>query len=124
LKRRILELTEGRGVDNVIVAAGNVKAIEASFPLVRKGGKILLFGIPPQGSVFGFDASNAFIREIKLIPSYSTTENEMERALEMMETGMIRLSGMITHRFHLNQVSEAFQVADDPRSSLKVMVYQ
>jgi L-iditol 2-dehydrogenase len=124
LKRQILALTEGRGVDNVIVAAGNVKAIEASFPLVRKGGKILLFGIPPQGSVFDFDVSNAFIREIKLIPSYSTTENEIERALEMMETGMIRLSGMITHRFHLNQVSEAFQVADDPRSSLKVMVCQ
>ena len=123
-KRRILDLTEGRGVDNVIVASGNVKAIEASFPLVRKGGKILLFGIPPQGSVFDCDASNVFIREIKLIPSYSTTENEIERALEMMETGMIRLTEMITHRFDLNRVSEAFRVADDARSSLKVMVYQ
>jgi L-iditol 2-dehydrogenase len=123
-KRRILDLTEGRGVDNVIVASGNVKAIEASFPLVRKGGKILLFGIPPQGSVFACDASSVFIREIKLIPSYSTTENEIERALEMMETGMIRLTEMITHRFELNRVSEAFRVADDARSSLKVMVYQ
>jgi threonine dehydrogenase-like Zn-dependent dehydrogenase len=123
-KRRILDLTEGRGVDNVIVASGNVNAIEASFPLVRKGGKILLFGIPPQGSVFDCDASSVFIREIKLIPSYSTTENEIERALEMMETGMIRLTEMITHRFELNRVSEAFRVADDARSSLKVMVYQ
>ena len=123
-KRRTLDLTEGRGADNVIVASGNVKAIEASFPLVRKGGKILLFGIPRQGSVFDCDASSVFIREIKLIPSYSTTENEIERALEMMETGMIRLTEMITHRFDLNRVSEAFRVADDARSSLKVMVYQ
>jgi len=123
-KRRILDLTEGRGVDNVIVASGNVKAIEASFLFVRKGGKILLFGIPPQGSVFEYDASRVFIREIKLIPSYSTTENEIQRALEMMETGMVHLTEMITHRFHLDQVPEAFRVADDPRSSLKVMVYQ
>jgi threonine dehydrogenase-like Zn-dependent dehydrogenase len=41
-----------------------------------------------------------------------------------METGMIRLTEMITHRFDLSRVSEAFRVADDPRSSLKVMVYQ
>jgi L-iditol 2-dehydrogenase len=123
-KRQILDLTEGRGVDNVIVASGNVKAIETSFPLVRKGGKILLFGIPPQGSVFSCDASNVFIREIKLIPSYSTTENEIGRALEMLETGMIHLTDMITHRFRLDQVAEAFRVADDARSSMKVIVYQ
>jgi L-iditol 2-dehydrogenase len=124
LKKQILDATEGRGVDNVIVASGNVKAIEASFPLVRKGGKILLFGIPPEGSVFTCDASGVFIRETKLIPSYSTTENEIQRALEMIETGMIRLTEMITHRFHLSDISEAFRVADDAQSSLKVMVHE
>jgi L-iditol 2-dehydrogenase len=124
LKKQILDATEGRGVDNVIVASGNVKAIETSFPLVRKGGKILIFGIPPKGSVFSWDASDLFIREIKLIPSYSTTENEIQRALEMMETRMIRLTDVITHRFHLSEISEAFRIADDPQSSLKVMVHE
>ena len=124
LHRQILDATEGRGVDNVVVASGNVKAIEASFQFVRKGGKILLFGIPPEGSVFSYDASNLFIREIKLIPSYSTTENEIQRALEMMETGMIRLTDLITHRFHLSEIAEAFRTADDARLSLKVMVHE
>jgi len=124
LRRQILDVTEGRGVDNVIVASGNVKAIEASFPLVRKGGKILLFGIPPEGSLFNCDASNVFIREIKLIPSYSTTENEIQRALEMMETGMIRLTEMITHRFRLSEIAEAFRTADEAQSSLKVMIHE
>jgi L-iditol 2-dehydrogenase len=122
LKKQILDATEDRGVDNVVVASGNVRAIEASFPLVRKGGKILLFGIPPEGSIFSCDASGVFIREIKLIPSYSTTENEIQRALEMMETGMIRLTDVITHRFHLSEISDAFRIADDARSSLKVMI--
>jgi L-iditol 2-dehydrogenase len=124
LHRQVLEATEERGVDNVVVASGNVKAIEASFLLVRKGGKILLFGIPPEGSMFNCDASSVFIREIKLIPSYSTTENEIRRALEMMETGRIRLTEMITHRFHLSEIAEAFRIADDARSSLKVMVHE
>ncbi|MGB9022015.1 MAG: alcohol dehydrogenase catalytic domain-containing protein, partial [Candidatus Bathyarchaeia archaeon] len=80
--KRVLDATQGRGVDNVIVASGSVKAIQSSFSLVRKGGRILLFGIPPERSMFTWDASSIFIRETKLIPSYSTTENEIERALQ------------------------------------------
>lgn len=124
LHGQVLDATEGRGVDNVIVASGNVKAIEASFLLVRKGGKILLFGIPPERSIFNCDASSVFIREIKLIPSYSTTENEIRRALEMMGTGRIRLTDMITHRFCLSDIADAFRTAEDAQSSLKVMVHE
>ena len=124
LHEQVLDATEDRGVDNVIVASGNVKAIEASFPLVRKGGKILLFGIPPEGSLFNCDASSVFIREIKLIPSYSTTENEIRRALEMMRDKSILLTEMITHRFGLGDIADAFLIADDPQSSLKVMVHE
>jgi len=124
LSRQILDTTEGRGVDNVIVASGSVKAIQSAFPLVRNGGKILLFGIPPQGSMFECDASRLFIREIKLIPSYSTTESEIGRALEMMRMKMIKLTSMITHRFSLGDVEDAFRVADDAQSCLKVMVHE
>ena len=124
LNKQILDATEGRGVDNVVVASGNVKAIQASFPLVRKGGKILLFGIPPEGSVFACDASGVFIREIKLIPSYSTTEKEIRRALEIIDKKIVLLTGMITHRFSLTDIVNGFQAADDPQSSLKVMVHE
>lgn len=124
LGRQVLDATEGRGADNVIVASGSVKAIQSAFPLVRKGGKILLFGIPPQGSMFECDASSLFIREIKLIPSYSTTESEIGRALEMMKRKTIRLTSLITHRFRLGDIEDAFRIADDAQSSLKVMVHE
>lgn len=118
----ILDATEGRGVDKVVVASGNVRAIESSLHLVRKGGKILLFGIPPEGSLLNCDVSDIFIREITFIPSYSTTESEMRTALEMMAAGKIKLTRMITHRFGLADIAEAFRVAGDSGSSLKVMV--
>jgi threonine dehydrogenase-like Zn-dependent dehydrogenase len=63
-----------------------------------------------------------FIREISLIPSYSTTESEMKAALTMMESGKIRLTSMVTHRFKLREIAEAFRAARDTASSLKVMV--
>lgn len=123
LFRSVLDATEGRGVDRAIVASGNLKAIQSSLSLVRKGGKILLFGIPPQRSLLNCDVSDIFIREIKLVPSYSTTEYEMKTALEMMATGKIQLSDMITHRFRLAEIADALRTAEDARSSLKVMVH-
>jgi L-iditol 2-dehydrogenase len=121
-ERSILDVTQGRGFDKVLVASGNSKAIQSSLGLVRKGGRILLFGVPFEGSVLNWDASYMFIREISLIPSYSTTETEMKAALEMMESGKIRLTSMITHRFNLREIAEAFRAARDTASSLKVMV--
>ena len=118
----ILDATEGRGVDRAIVASGSVKAIRSALRLVRKGGKILLFGIPPQGSLLDCDASDIFIREITLIPSYSTTEYEMKVALDMMANGKIQLSEMITHEFRLADIADAFRTAEDAQSSLKVIV--
>jgi L-iditol 2-dehydrogenase len=119
----ILGLTDGKGVDKVIVSSASGKAIESSLQLVRKGGKILLFGIPPEGTYVNLDTSYIFIREISLIPSYSTTEAEIEAALQMMASKKIHMSEMITHRFELAYIADAFRTAEDAASSLKVMVH-
>jgi len=119
----ILDATQGRGVDRAVVASGSVEAIQSSLPLVRKGGKVLLFGIPRQGSLLNCDVSDIFIREITLIPSYSTTEDEMKAALDMMANGKIQLSEMITHKFGLSDIADAFRTAEDAQFSLKVMVH-
>ena len=119
----ILGATNGKGVDKVIVSSASKKAIESSLRLARKGGKILLFGIPPEGTYVNLDTSYVFIREISLIPSYSTTETEIEAALQMMTSKTIHLSEMITHKFHLADIAEAFRTAEDTESSLKVMVH-
>lgn len=119
----ILDATQGRGVDLAVVASGSAEAIQSSLPLIRKGGKVMLFGIPRQGSLLNCDVSDIFIREITLIPSYSTTEHEMKAALDMMANGKIQLSGMITHRFGLSDIADAFRTAEDAQFSLKVMVH-
>jgi len=122
--RSILDATEGRGADRAIVASGSVKAIQSALALVRKGGKILLFGIPPHGSLLDCDASDILIREINLIPSYSTTEYEMKAALGMITNGKIQFSEMITHEFGLADIVDAFRTAEDAQLSLKVMVHE
>ena len=115
-------LTSGLGLDYAIVATGNVKALEQGFRTVRKGGVVLLFGAPARGASAEFDLSNLFIREVKFISSYSTSETEMRIALNLIDKKRINPSRLISHRFPLSKTIDALNVADKGVDAVKVIV--
>ena len=118
----ILKESGNLGVEYAIVATGNPKALESAISIVRKGGKILLFGAPPRGTRASLDISRMFLREITLLSSYSTTETEMRIALELIERRRIDPSLMITHKLPLDRAVEAFRVAQDGKTAGKVII--
>ena len=118
----ILKQTNNLGVDYAIVATGNPKALESAIGIVRKGGHVLLFGLPPRGALLSLDISRLFLREITLQSSYSTSELEMRMALELVEQKRIDTSQMITHRLPLNKLLDAFHVAQNSKSSGKIII--
>jgi L-iditol 2-dehydrogenase len=118
----ILKQTNNLGVDYAIVATGNPKAIESAIGVVRKGGCVLLFGVPPRGTLLPLDISRLFLREINLLSSYSTSEYEMRMALELVEQKRIDTTQMITHRLPFNKLLDAFHVAQNGRTAGKVIV--
>lgn len=120
--KRIAAETNGRGVDFAIVATGNPKAIQEATSSVRKGGNVVLFGAPGRGTLVSLDMSRLFLHEISIHSSYSTSETEMQIALDLMQTGRINSSQMITHRLPLERTVEAFHLAEDGREAVKVMV--
>ncbi|MBI2075971.1 MAG: alcohol dehydrogenase catalytic domain-containing protein [Candidatus Aenigmarchaeota archaeon] len=107
----IKDSTEGRGVDAVIVATGNVKALELSLQVVRKGGKIMIFGVPSKGSLLDFDANYLFSNEIQLLTSGYCSELETKAALRIIENKTVDVESLITHRFPLDKAPEAFDIA-------------
>ncbi|MEM2909999.1 MAG: alcohol dehydrogenase catalytic domain-containing protein [Nitrososphaerota archaeon] len=114
--------TEGRGVDIAVVATSSSKAIPVALEAVRKGGTLCLFGAPEKGAIVGLDISNIFIREISLVTSYSTTEKYTNLSLSLIASGRIGYSDLITHRFRLENVDEAFKTAIDASNAMKVIV--
>ena len=121
VQARILESTVGAGADCTIVATGNPKAIAQAVSTVRKGGKILLYGFPPRAP-FPLDLVRLYLREINLQASYSTSETEMRMALDLIGTGRIQPSLLITHRLPLERIVEALHLAESGRSAVKVIV--
>jgi L-iditol 2-dehydrogenase len=119
---RIMETTDGRGVDISIVATGNTKALLHSLELTRSGGRVILFGVPPKGSKVQLDVNHIFSNEIRLIPSLAASEKETNFALELIKTKRIDIKSIITHRFSLERVTDAIQCAYEAKDAMKVVV--
>jgi len=115
--------TDGRGVDLAVVSTGNPAALKTALDAVRRGGKIILFGAPPKSSTVDLDISRLFIDELSIIPNYSTTERETLQAFHLLRAGTINPLQLITHRYPLAKVVEAFETAASPESSMKVIVH-
>jgi L-iditol 2-dehydrogenase len=114
--------TGGRGVDVCVVATGSVNALLQSFELTRRGGKIMLFGVPPRGSDLSYDMSKLYSNEHTLIPSYAASEIETNQALKLLAENRIDIESIITHRFDISDAAAAVRCAHEAKDAMKVIV--
>jgi L-iditol 2-dehydrogenase len=110
------------GVDLAIVSTGNQKAIQPALASVRKGGKLLLFGAPAQGSTIDLDVGALFSRQILIVTSYSCVESDIHQALGFLAKGDIDLRSMVTDRFALRDAPKALEQARTSRTTIKTMI--
>lgn len=105
----------GKEPEIAVVATGNVSAFSDAVKTVSKGGRVLLFGSPPAGSFASVNMPAIFLKGLTIFSSYSTSEVETRKALEMISGGLIELEDLITHRFKLDDAAKAFEVAQDQK---------
>ena len=114
--------TGGRGVDLAVVATGHPAVVRSATELVRRGGTVNLFGLPEAGSHLETDLQDLYLRGIRVIPSYATTEPDLAEVHRMVVAGRLHLSDLVSHRVPLAEIQEAFRRAGRPDESLKVVV--
>jgi len=127
---RVKAFTGGRGVDIVFECAGGdsmPQTLPQATRMARRGGKVVIVG--------GFDAGETAIplewqriqmSEIQLIPSASFAMHDIYReqgmVLDLISKGRIDVKKMITHRFSIDQINEAFDTADRKEETGAVFV--
>jgi L-iditol 2-dehydrogenase len=121
LVTQAMKESNSAGFDLVIVATGNLSVFSEAVQCVRKSGTLLLFGLPHQGTFYNLDLASLFLNELKIIPSYSTTDIEMGAALKLLEQREIDVKKFITAVFPLSKVGEAFAAAR-AQNQMKVLV--
>jgi L-iditol 2-dehydrogenase len=107
------------GVDVAFEAAGNDSAVGLAMASVRPGGRVVLAGIPGDDAI-RFGASLA--RRKGLTIAMARRMNEVyPRAISLAERGVLDLGSVVTSRYGLGEVQDAF-AAGARRTGLKVVV--
>jgi threonine dehydrogenase-like Zn-dependent dehydrogenase len=107
------EITEGRLVDLVVEAAGELSAINLAVDLVRKFGQILFFGCP-RGQILEFNFEQFFFKCCQATTIVGAAEEpgqiSTRTALQMIAQGEIDVQPMLTHCFPFERVMEAYEL--------------
>ncbi len=118
---RVAELTNGEGVDFVFDASGSSAACASAPALAARGGSITIIGWPEK-SVFPYPVETIIEKELDI---HGTNRycNAFPRAIALLAGGSIDVHPLVSHRFALDHVTEAFAfAADNPAQTIKLMV--
>lgn len=120
--RQLVQLaTGGRGVDLAVVATSAPAAVPLAVSLVRRGGTVNLFGLPEAGSHLEEDLQQLYLRGLRIIPTYATTERDIAEVHSLLAAKRFEVRDLVTHRFSLDKLPDAFQLAAQPEKALKVI---
>lgn len=114
----VLSRTDGVGCDVYIEATGHPAAVQQGLDLVKKGGTFVEFSVMSGPSTIDWsiigDAKEITIRGSQLSP------NCFADVISMMENGLLRTDGVVTHQFPLEQWELAYETAQT-KQALKVI---
>jgi threonine dehydrogenase-like Zn-dependent dehydrogenase len=111
------------GVDRVYECVGSDSALDDALRLTRPGGQVVLVGVPSIAK--GVDWTSIFAKELEVVAAYTyhhaeqfqgRTLSTFDLAIELMASGKVDLSWMVTHRFTLDEYDKAFKLMGQKRN--------
>jgi alcohol dehydrogenase len=120
----IMRLTDGRGVDVAIEALGTQLTFESALRVIRPGGVLSSLGVYSSDLKIPLDAFAAGLGNKSIRTTLCPGGKErMRRMLNVISSGRVDLGGLVTHRFKLEQIEEAYDLFANQRDGvLKVAI--
>ncbi|MFC6081220.1 zinc-binding dehydrogenase [Sphaerisporangium aureirubrum] len=108
-RAEVRALTGGRGADVVIVTVGAPAVIASAFGLAARNGTVNLFaGTHPKG-VVELNPDVPHYDQIAITGSHDFIPHDFATALRLLRFGMVDAAPLISHRFSLDSVADAFE---------------
>ena len=121
LAEQVRQITDGAMADVVIVGPGTTRALTAGIAAAGRGATVVQFTATPPEEEMLVRPHDLYFNETRLIPSYSCGPDDTREALELVRRGVLSARELVTHRFPLARICEAYDQAQKP-DSLKVVV--
>jgi threonine dehydrogenase-like Zn-dependent dehydrogenase len=107
LKDKVLELTEGRGVDIVMDVSGGRGSLMEAANIVKRGGQIGLVGLGPE---FVFGPNILVDKELTVHGSFRRQPSTWHRAIKLVASRAVSVKPIITHVLPLTRAEEGFKI--------------
>lgn len=120
----ILRLTGGRGVDASIEALGLQSTFEAALRVLKPGGTLSSLGVYSENLTIPLDAFCAGLGDHRIVTSLCPGGKErMRRLMQIIDSERLDLGPMVTHRYALENIVEAYDLFSHQRDGvLKVAI--
>jgi len=120
--QKVKELTNGKGADVIIDTVGNKEALLEGISAARKGAIINIFAPFVKNELISINFNDIFFKELTFVGTYSSSPLDYSISLNLIETGLINVKKLITHKFRLFELNKAIELAHEAKECLKVMV--
>lgn len=111
----------GTGYDVVVEATGSATVGDLGVPLLRNGGTLLVYGVAREDARLSVAPYELFRRELTVLGSFAEMTS-FAAAISALRSGRVRTTGLITHRFGLDEYARAIETAQHDRSAHKIVI--
>jgi len=124
LRTDIREILDQDGADIVIDTTGNARVIESAYELTHPDGKTILVGVPRKGDNISIYSLPLHFKKVLTGSHGGSAEPHVEipRYIRLYQAGRLKLGGLITHEFSLDQVNEAIEVVRSSEAGRVMLV--
>jgi alcohol dehydrogenase len=121
---RVMELTGGRGAEVAIEALGTQQTFESCLRSLRPGGTLSSLGVYSGKVELPLDAFAAGLGDHRIVTTLCPGGKErMRRLMGVVASGRADLRPLVTHRFPLDRIEEAYELFGHQRDGvLKVAI--
>lgn len=112
---------DNRGLDVAVECVGLPEVWEQMFNLVRKGGKVHLFGGCKSGTTVNLDTRRLHYDEVQIISVFHHTPQYFRQALDLIADGHVDVTKLITKKMHLSEAKAALE-AHERGEAIKVLL--
>lgn len=107
-RSRLGEILPG-GPDLIVEAAGPIAAVKLMTELRRRGTRWNVFGITTH-ETFELDGGHTHFLEGRMDASFGTTPLAMQKAIRLLESGLVDASRIVSHRVALRDLPRAVEI--------------
>ncbi len=110
----VLEVAPERSFDLVVEAAGTVDAFLGALGAVRRGGSMLVLGLPPHGALAPVAVDDLVNNDLVLRASFGYSAAAWSRVVALLGSGELHPGRIVTHRFPLESFDDAVGLLRSP----------